>query len=100
MSKLWHAATSRDGRFVICSKHDVSLLYRTVGGDSQLVLPSTNGFCQLMLEELHCGRVLGHFGADKTFAALSLHVWWPKIMADVCRFIRGSTVCQHAKDIT
>ena len=44
MSKLWHAATSRDNRFVIRSKHDVSLLYQTVGGNSQLVLPSTGGF--------------------------------------------------------
>ena len=53
-----------------------------------------------MLEELHCGGVSGHFGPDKTFAALSLRVWWPKMMADVCRFIRGCAVCQRAKDNT
>jgi len=53
-----------------------------------------------MLEELHCDRVSGHFGPDKTFAALSLRVWWPKMMADVRRFIRGCAVCQRAKDNT
>ena len=62
MHKLWHATTSHDNHFVIRSKHDVSLLYRTMGGNSHLVLPSTGGFRQLMLEELHWGGVLAHFG--------------------------------------
>ena len=92
MSKLWRAPMLRDNHFVIPSKHDVSLLYQTVGGDSQFLLPSTDDFCQLMLEELHCGGVSGHFGPDRTFAALSLSVWWPKMMADVCSFIPGCTV--------
>ena len=51
-----------------------------------------------MLEELHYGGVSGHFGPDKTFAALSLHVWWPKMMGDVRHFSRGCIVYQHAKD--
>ena len=98
MSKLWHAATLHDNHFVICSKHDVSLLYRTVGGNLQLVLPSTGGFRQLMLEELHCSRVAGHFGPGNMFAALSLCVWWPKMMPDVHSFIYSCAVCLHTKD--
>ena len=46
-----------------------------------------------MLEELHCGGLAGHFGPDRTFAALETRVWWPKMMADVRRFIRGCEVC-------
>ena len=74
MCKLWHAATLQDGHFIICSKHDVSLLYWIVGGNSQLVIPSTGGFHQLMLEELHCSGLSGHFGPAKMFAALFLRV--------------------------
>ena len=46
-----------------------------------------------MLEELHCGGLAGHFGPDRTFAALEMRVWWPKMMGDVPRFIRGCEVC-------
>ena len=98
MSKLWHAAMSCDTHFVIRSKHDMSSLYQTVGGNLQLVLPSTGGFRQLMLKELHCSGVSGHFGPDKIFDALSLRVWWPKILADVHSFICACTICQRAKD--
>ena len=100
MSKLWYATKLHDNHFVIRSKHNVSLLYRTVGGNSQLVLPSMGGSHQLILEELHCGGVSGHFGPDRMFAVLSLHVWWPKMMANVCHFIRSCAVCQYAKDNT
>ena len=81
MHKLWHTATLRDGHFVICSKHNVSLLYHIVGGDLQLVLPSTSDFRQLMVEELHCDGVSGHFVPEimfvSTFPALFfLHTPW------------------------
>ena len=46
-----------------------------------------------MLEELHCGGLLGHFDHDRTFVVLEMRVWWPKMMADVRRFIRGCEVC-------
>lgn len=38
----------------------------------------------LLVQESHCGGLMGHFGIDKTLAMLKEHFYWPK-MKKRCR---------------
>ena len=51
----------------------------------------------LLLQEVHGGGSMGHFGAKKTEAVLSTHFFWPRMRRDVERFVARCTMCQKAK---
>ena len=51
----------------------------------------------LLLQEPHGGRLMGHFGRDKTSATLSKNYFWPKMFLDVSRFTIRCSTCRKAK---
>ncbi|WVZ78207.1 hypothetical protein U9M48_025956 [Paspalum notatum var. saurae] len=51
----------------------------------------------LLLQEVHGGGLMGHFGAKKTEAVLSTHFFWPKMRRDIERFVSRCTTWQKAK---
>ena len=51
--------------FRIVTRHSVPLLVRTAGTTEQLVLPSTHGMRQLLMEEFHATPLAGHLGVRK-----------------------------------
>jgi len=51
----------------------------------------------LLLQEVHGGGLMGHFGVKKTEDILADHFFWPKMRRDVERFIARCTTCQKAK---
>ena len=51
----------------------------------------------LLLQEAHGGRLMGHFGRDKTFATLSKNYFWPQMFRDVSRFTNRCSTCCKAK---
>jgi len=50
-----------------------------------------------LLKEKHSGGLVGHFGNDKTYAQLNNFYYWPRMKADVQRFVGRCQICQHAK---
>jgi hypothetical protein len=51
----------------------------------------------LLMQEVHGGGLMGHFGAKKTEDVLASHFFWPKMRRDVERFVSRCTTCQKAK---
>jgi hypothetical protein len=51
----------------------------------------------LLLQEVHGGGLMCHFGAKKMEDTLATHFFWPKMRRDVKRFIAHCTTCQKAK---
>lgn len=78
--------------------HD-DVLYRRDQG------PVTNRFLLCLpkqrqaeaLREMHEGRYGGHMGIRRTFDALRSKYYWPKLYADVRRYVRHCDLCQKMK---
>jgi hypothetical protein len=51
----------------------------------------------LLMQEVHGGGLMGHFGAKKTEDVLASHFFWPKMRRDVEQFVARCTTCQKAK---
>lgn len=51
------------------------------------------------LREAHDEPHAGHRGMFKTLSRLALYYYWPRMRADVCRYVRACVVCaQHKTD--
>jgi hypothetical protein len=53
-----------------------------------------------VLEECHDGATAGHFGVDKTTAAVKETYCWPELQKDVDNYVRSCDVCQRTKTST
>jgi hypothetical protein len=51
----------------------------------------------LLLQEVHGGGLMGHFGAKRTEDILAGHFFWPKMRRDVERFVARCTTYRKAK---
>ena len=45
------------------------------------------------ISEAHTSLIAGHFGVGKTVANLQMYFYWPRMLDDVSRFIRGCSLC-------
>ena len=50
-----------------------------------------------LVQEKHNGRLVGHFGGDKTLGQLSHFYFCPKMKANVQWYVNKSRICQHVK---
>jgi hypothetical protein len=53
--------------------------------------------CLLLLQEVHGGGLMGHFGVKKMEDVLAAHFFWPRMRRDVEKFMARCTTCQKAK---
>jgi hypothetical protein len=74
--------TARDG-----------LLWR----DGRLVVPNDIGLRTRLLSEMHDTPTGGHFGRDKTQAAVAARFHWPGMAGDAAAFVSGCDMCQRIK---
>ena len=52
---------------------------------------------ELIIRESHGGGLTGHFGQDKTLQLVQENFYWPKIVRDVRKIVRGCSICHKAK---
>ena len=64
------------------------------------MLPMVEGFCQLVLSELHDSKLGGHLDAACTLATLAQRVWWPRMVSNAEAYMAGCATCQWFKDRT
>ncbi|CAI5776122.1 Hypothetical predicted protein [Podarcis lilfordi] len=48
----------------------------------------------------HDAPAAGHFGRYRTTHLVSREFWWPRLKADVARYVAGCDVCRRAKGPT
>jgi hypothetical protein len=51
----------------------------------------------LLLQKVYGGRLMGHFGVQKTEDILVPHFFWSKMRRDMVRFVARCTTCQKTK---
>ena len=74
------------------------ILYRTTGArhnQARYVVPAHRR--THVLTYLHCNTVAGHFGVYRTTAAAVRRFYWPRMRADIHRFIKSCLRCELAK---
>lgn len=64
--------------------------------DKRLCIPQ-GSMRELLIREAHRGRLMGHFGRDKTLGVLMDHFYWPHLKRDVERFCSKCITCLKAK---
>ena len=50
-----------------------------------------------LLERNHDNLLAGHFGVEKTLELLSRKYYWPKMRADVEKYVYGCNICMRSK---
>lgn len=63
----------------------------------KLVLPKEHRL--LVLKQCHDDPKSGHPGVFKTFGKVSQHYYWPKMKADVARYVNGCKTCISYKSV-
>ena len=78
MAKILAKARGSDAQYCTREVHGLELAYRRPKPHVyQLVVPSTSGLRQLLLQEMHNSAYHAHLGVRKTIEALQQRVWWP-----------------------
>jgi transposase InsO family protein len=78
------------------SLHD-GLLYTERHGDTLLCIPKSSDLRLLLLHDVHDAAIAGHFGFDKTYAALRRLAFWPQMSSDTRRYVESCSSCQRNK---
>jgi hypothetical protein len=60
-------------------------------------IPATSGLRDKVLFELHDSKIAGHFGVDKTLAAVQKQFYWPNMTETVRQYVRSCDSCQRNK---
>ena len=58
---------------------------------------TSTSFRELLIWEMHAGRLAGHFGRDKTIALVEDKFYWPSLKKDFARIVAQCRTCQLAK---
>ncbi|GBG59707.1 hypothetical protein CBR_g54812 [Chara braunii] len=71
------------------------LLYTCNRGEERLCIPHDRKLRTLLMSECHDAR--GHFGALKSYAALSQRFFWKEIRSDMLHYVETYELCQRNK---
>jgi hypothetical protein len=63
----------------------------------RLVVPADSTLRTKLMAELHDTPTGGHFGRDKTLAALSRRFWWKHMTTEAKAYVAGCDMCQRTK---
>ena len=64
---------------------------------NQLCIPNFS-MRENLIKEKHSGGLGGHFGADKTYEQLNRFYFWPKMRAEVEKYVKNCKVFQRKKE--
>ena len=67
--------------------------------DNQLCVPK-GSVRENIVKEKHCGSLAGHFGIDKILEQVRRFFYWPKMQANIRKFVECCIICQKAKGIS
>ncbi|GBG83888.1 hypothetical protein CBR_g37758 [Chara braunii] len=71
------------------------LLYTCSRGEERLCIPQDRKLRTLLMSECHDAR--GHFGALKSYAALSRRFFWKEMRSDMLHYVETCELCQRNK---
>ncbi|GBG71817.1 hypothetical protein CBR_g9227 [Chara braunii] len=71
------------------------LLYTSSKGEERLCIPQDHKLRTLLMSECHDAR--GHFGALKSYAALSQRFFWKDMRSDMLHYVETCELCQRNK---
>lgn len=87
----WRIQDNKLYKYVTCTYPGL----REAGDYWKLVIPKTKR--SSLLQEFHAGTISCHAGIYKTYERLKESFYWPRMKADVVRFLRKCTTCQETK---
>ena len=95
LKKLTSSAKSSIGRYFI----DDDLLYYNVDrfDTPRVVVPCDEDIRARIMHEFHDAPSGGHFGREKTYAAVSRFFFWPHMYKWVRKWVRSCERCQRVK---
>lgn len=76
---------------------DCSLKDNLVYHQNRLWIPNDQDLRRRIIEEHHCGPLLGHTGVSETYRKVNSEYYWPLSIQDIKRFIRNCHTCQRTK---
>ena len=68
-----------------------------VHNDSRIVVPNQAALRTRLLELYYDAPTAGHFGVDKTYAALRQFYYWPSMKRDITEYVQCCVVCLSSK---
>ncbi|KAJ1443189.1 Chromo-like domain superfamily [Sesbania bispinosa] len=63
----------------------------------RIMVPNDHTLINMILAEFHASKVGGHAGTTRTSARIGAQFYWPKMRADIRKFIKECVICQQAK---
>lgn len=63
----------------------------------RIYVPKNKRLREEIIQRNHDGPIAGHPGQFKTQELITRDFWWPRLLADVRRYIAGCEVCQRTK---
>ena len=98
MQSFLALANDTDTVFAVLERFGLPMLVRMHCSKEQLVIPK--GYWQLLLEEHHCTPLTPHVGTRKMLHLMQARVWWPRMRADITKFVANCDICKRTKDPT
>jgi hypothetical protein len=92
-ARRWGMAGAQQRLFAVNARSQ--LLTRVSAGGSEIVVPKS--LRERMLRELHDGA--GHFGAERTMAAMKGSLWWPALRRDIEAMCSSCRICCQVRAV-
>ena len=70
---------------------------RIVEWKGRIYVPIDSKLWEDIIREHHDSRLAGHLGQYKTHELITRDYWWPRILRDVHRYVKGCESCQRTK---
>jgi hypothetical protein len=78
-------------------RNDDGLIYEIRGIEPRLCIPDVPRLRSDVLNDHHDAPLAGHFGEEKTIAAVKRKYFWPGLSNTVRRYVKSCDVCQRVK---
>jgi hypothetical protein len=76
---------------------DDGLIYEMRDREPRLCIPDAPGLRVDICNDHHDAPLAGHFGEDKTIAAIKRKYYWPGLSNAVRRYVKSCDICQRVK---
>ena len=94
-SKAYAATVERIGKTCFMRNGLVMRMLTRKGQKNRNVLLVPKGWTTKIIQEAHCGPLMGHAGIDKTTERILGYYWWHGVTNDVANFVKTCQRCQE-----